>query len=281
MLNSGPPELPRLIGASVWMKSSYGPSWMSRPRAEMMPAVTEPPSPNGLPIASTQSPMRMALESPNSRAGSGLSGFTFSNAMSPAVSRPTTVAFNEVLSCRVTVISSAPSITWLLVTTSPDGSMMNPDPRLCIRRSSGGGVWSVPPPGRWRFMKSLKNCSNGEPGGNIGMSGPAVVFTSVVEDMLTTAGSSFAARSAKLSGAGRAYALATNCGAASGRAANAEHASATARNVRTEGSVMGGWSLSGRQGRCQGIGSTAGSVVRQDSAGIDCRGSRSVAFAQR
>ena len=54
-------------------------------------------------------------------------------------------------------------------------------------------------------MKSLKNCSNGEPGRHIGMSGPAAAdFTSAVEEMLTTAGSSFAARSAKLSGAGRA-----------------------------------------------------------------------------
>ncbi len=31
---------------------------MSRPRAETMPAVTVPPSPNGLPTAITQSPMR-------------------------------------------------------------------------------------------------------------------------------------------------------------------------------------------------------------------------------
>src|SRR6266705_3524268 len=31
---------------------------MSRPRAETMPAVTVPPRPNGLPTASTQSPMR-------------------------------------------------------------------------------------------------------------------------------------------------------------------------------------------------------------------------------
>ena len=31
---------------------------MSRPRAEMMPAVAVPPRPNGLPIASTQSPTR-------------------------------------------------------------------------------------------------------------------------------------------------------------------------------------------------------------------------------
>ena len=31
----------------------------------MMPSVTEPPSPNGLPIAITQSPTRMAAEEPN------------------------------------------------------------------------------------------------------------------------------------------------------------------------------------------------------------------------
>ena len=53
--------LPLLIGASIWMKSSYGPAPMSRPRAETMPAVTVPPRPNGLPTASTQSPMRGAF----------------------------------------------------------------------------------------------------------------------------------------------------------------------------------------------------------------------------
>src|SRR6478735_5432923 len=48
---SGPPELPWLIGASIWMKSSYGPLCRSRPRAETMPAVTVVPMPKGLPIA--------------------------------------------------------------------------------------------------------------------------------------------------------------------------------------------------------------------------------------
>ncbi len=56
--NAGPPELPLFTGASIWMKSSYGPLPMSRPRAETIPAVTVPPRPNGLPTASTQSPMR-------------------------------------------------------------------------------------------------------------------------------------------------------------------------------------------------------------------------------
>ena len=97
---------------------------------------------------------------------------------------------------------------------------MKPDPRLCARRGAG---WLSPPPppppwpGRLRLRKSLKNCSNGEPGGNIGISGPApgparhssrvMVW---VDDTLTTAGSSLAARSAKLSGAERATAGCTS-----------------------------------------------------------------------
>ena len=40
MLNKGPPEFPGLIGASVWMKSSYGPAPMMRPLALTIPAVT-------------------------------------------------------------------------------------------------------------------------------------------------------------------------------------------------------------------------------------------------
>src|SRR5437764_334706 len=42
-LNIGPPELPRLIDASVCKKSSYGPERISRAVAEMIPAVTVPP----------------------------------------------------------------------------------------------------------------------------------------------------------------------------------------------------------------------------------------------
>ena len=209
MLNSGPPELPRLIAASVWMKSSYGPWWMSRPRAETMPAVTDAAQaeriadrqhpvadPRGIGIAELPPPAAACPASPSAARCRRVS------------SRPITVAFSVVLSCSVTVISSAPSITWLLVTIRPDGSMMKPEPRLCIRRSGAG--WSPPwppwPPGWLRLRKSLKNCSNGEPGGNIGISGPApgpplCAVTVWWRTTFTTAGSSFAARSAKLSGA--------------------------------------------------------------------------------
>ena len=55
-LISGPPLLPGLIDASVWMKLSYGPLPITRPVALTMPAVTVCSSPNGLPMAITGSP---------------------------------------------------------------------------------------------------------------------------------------------------------------------------------------------------------------------------------
>ena len=55
-LNKGPPELPRLIGASVWIKSTYGPPPISLLIEEIIPEVTVPPKPKVLPIANTISP---------------------------------------------------------------------------------------------------------------------------------------------------------------------------------------------------------------------------------
>ena len=88
MLNIGPPELPGLIGASIWMKSSNGPEPISRPRAEMMPAVTDPPSPNGLPAATIQSPTSTSRLSPQVTLGSGAAGLTLITAMSVSSSQP-------------------------------------------------------------------------------------------------------------------------------------------------------------------------------------------------
>ena len=57
--SSGPPELPGLIGASVWMTLSMlkplGP-WIWRWSADTIPLVSVRSSPNGLPIASVGSP---------------------------------------------------------------------------------------------------------------------------------------------------------------------------------------------------------------------------------
>ena len=67
--NTGPPELPGLIGASSCRKLSNGPEPRSRPSAETMPAVTEPPRPNGLPAARIQSPTSTLCESPQVTCG--------------------------------------------------------------------------------------------------------------------------------------------------------------------------------------------------------------------
>ncbi len=57
MSTRAPPELPGLIGASVWMKEPESLMPVSvRFKAEMMPLVTVWPTPNGLPMASTRSP---------------------------------------------------------------------------------------------------------------------------------------------------------------------------------------------------------------------------------
>src|SRR5437773_3428615 len=63
---SGPPELPGLIDASVWMKFSYVVIPTSdRPVALTTPTVTVWSSPNGLPIAIAHSPTRSLSESPS------------------------------------------------------------------------------------------------------------------------------------------------------------------------------------------------------------------------
>ena len=172
---------------------------MSRSRAETMPAVTVPPRPNGLPIAITQSPTRSASLSPKRTKGSLRSAFTFRSARSVFGSRPRISASSVSPSEKVTVTSSASSTTWLLVTTRPSGSITKPEPSDCTRRCCG---W-LPP---WRSKNSSKYSSNGEPGGNSGSGTALPPDTVCAVEMLTTAGVSFSARSAKLSGAERACA---------------------------------------------------------------------------
>ena len=113
---SGPPELPWLIGASVWMTWSivkrFG-AVMRRWRALTMPAVTVRSRPKGLPIATTGSPTSTASELPS---GSGVSAlaavFTRSTAMSLDGSVPTTSALTVSRFEKLTVTTSAPSTTW-------------------------------------------------------------------------------------------------------------------------------------------------------------------------
>ncbi len=76
---SGPPELPGLIDASVWIMSTYAPppsAWpiRLRPVALITPAVTlgsvlPSRNPYGLPIAIAHSPMMMSSELPSGATG--------------------------------------------------------------------------------------------------------------------------------------------------------------------------------------------------------------------
>ena len=117
MLTSGPPELPGLIAASVWMKS-----WIEyrvccsparrRPFALMMPAVTvnAKASPSGFPTASAHSPTRVESELPNASVGRPRASILIT-ATSVFGSVPTTLAVNSRLSYSRTVTLSAPATT--------------------------------------------------------------------------------------------------------------------------------------------------------------------------
>ena len=91
--SSGPPELPELIAASVWIAPDVRKpvsDWMSRSSAEITPTDSERSSPNGEPIAATGAP---TTRSSTSASSSGLSSrpsvSTRSSATSEKGSRPT------------------------------------------------------------------------------------------------------------------------------------------------------------------------------------------------
>src|SRR5882724_5526022 len=143
---------------------------LARPTALTIPMVTVPSSPNGFPMASTTSATWVLLESPRVMVANPAPG-SLSTATSDLGSAPMSLALNSRRSPRVTRIWSAPSTTWLLVSTYPSAVTITPEPRLRSRRGarSGGG-------------KSRKNGSvkkGAEP------PGPRTVFE---EEMLTTAG---------------------------------------------------------------------------------------------
>ncbi len=71
LLISGPPLLPKLMAASVWMNASRLGSNSLRPRKLTTPTVTECTYPSGLPMAQTHSPTRSVSESPSGATGSG------------------------------------------------------------------------------------------------------------------------------------------------------------------------------------------------------------------
>ena len=93
---SGPPELPGLIAASVWIAPEMRKlvsDWIERSIAETTPIDSDCCSPNGEPIAATGSPTSTPVLSPS---GSGRrlrpSGSILSSAMSAFGSAPMTSA---------------------------------------------------------------------------------------------------------------------------------------------------------------------------------------------
>ncbi len=114
-LNSGPPELPGLTAASVWMNWTRFSCGRSRPFPLTIPAVMVLSNPNGLPIATTHSPTLSLSGSPIVTRGRSLASILRS-ATSVRLSAPMTFALNSRLSVSLTLTSSAPSTTCALVT---------------------------------------------------------------------------------------------------------------------------------------------------------------------
>ena len=128
---SGPPELPGLSAASVWITSSISRpvrARSERPSAETTPAVTVDSKPSGLPIATTSWPRRSRLESPSVAAGSVTGASTRTSARSVSGSSPTTRAVRLRPSVVISSTRAAPPTTWLLVSTRPSGATMTPEP---------------------------------------------------------------------------------------------------------------------------------------------------------
>ena len=152
--------------------------------------MTVPPKPNGLPIATTQSPTRASPSSPKASQGADPPFSILSTARSVRASRPTTRASCRAPSCRVTVTSVASATTWSLVTMWPSPSTKKPEP-TCTRGSGRVGIRS-------------KNRSNGamsSHGGRGSRAAAAVGFSTVTN---TTAGWTRSARSANPVGDGAA-----------------------------------------------------------------------------
>ena len=144
--SSGPPELPGLIGASVWMTESiWKPSGASmwRPVPDTMPAVAVCGSPNGEPIATASWPVVTVLESASSRAVSlpARPGVDGTIARSEEVSTPRTVPVTVRSSANWTCTRSLSPTTWAFVTMVPSVSTTNPVPEpLSVRIETTAGL---------------------------------------------------------------------------------------------------------------------------------------------
>ena len=132
MFSSGPPELPWLMAASVWIALLIGKPFGAsiwRATAETMPDVIVRSRPNGLPIATTGSPTSTEVDVPSaSGRRASADSVTFSSAVSVESSLPTTVAWTRSSFEKDTNTGPAPSTTWALVRMWPSLSITKPEP---------------------------------------------------------------------------------------------------------------------------------------------------------
>ena len=138
MSTSGPPLLPGLMAASVWiagyvvlLPSSSEPTFTGRFSALTMPLVTVDSSPNGEPIATTSWPTSRLPDLPMVAGVRSLTPSALISAVSVSGSVPSTVASAVEPSLNATEMlppSPAASTTWLLVRISPSELRMMPEP---------------------------------------------------------------------------------------------------------------------------------------------------------
>ena len=114
-LTNAPPELPRLMAASVWMKLSMELAPIERAFALTIPAVTVEVRLKGLPTAKTHSPNFKSSELPIGNVGKSFPSILI-KAKSVCSSVPIMRPLNSRLSFSFTNNSSASLTTWLLVT---------------------------------------------------------------------------------------------------------------------------------------------------------------------
>jgi hypothetical protein len=178
-----------------------------RASAETIPCVTVWPTPNGLPIASTTSPTSISSLSRKASAGSrSAPAATRSTARSVRGSRPRIVAVNSRRSDSTTVISSASPITWLLVTITPAGSTITPEPRLVCTRSRGAKGPSGSRP------KNRRKNGSASIGGAVRTVRRVWMLTTAGAAARTT-GAKVAASSARVAGTAGAWASSSTAGA--------------------------------------------------------------------
>ena len=138
MSTSGPPELPGLMAASVWIAGyvvelpwSSEPTLTGRLSALTMPLVTVASRPNGEPIATTPSPTPRLADLPMVAAVRPETPEALMTAVSVSGSVPRISASAVVPSSKETVSEPPPSAistTWLLVRIVPSAVRMIPEP---------------------------------------------------------------------------------------------------------------------------------------------------------